>query len=328
MPLTVVTGANGFLGSEIVQQARACGIRIRSSDKDPQCRAHGIEFVQADVLDPLGLARALGGAEVLIHAAGLAHVFQSEKVCASAFHSINQVGTENAVRMAAKAGVRRVVLVSSVSVYGGTAGAACAESTPCRPEGPYAESKWHAEECAKEIASSQHMELVILRLATLYGDGDPGNVARLMRAIDRGRFVWVGDGSNRKSLLHRDDAARACVVAATASSLAGTSIFNVVGAWHTMREVVGTLAAALGRSVLPVSVPAPLAMAIARAGDRIVAPWSRGVGLAGGLRKWLAEDIYDGRLFEESFNFVPRIGLAIGLEREVAWYRQACRQGS
>jgi hypothetical protein len=43
------------------------------------------------------------------------------------------------------------------------------------------------------------MALTILRLATLYGEGDPGNVGRLMRALDRGRFLWIGDGSNRNS---------------------------------------------------------------------------------------------------------------------------------
>ena len=58
------------------------------------------------------------------------------------------------------------------------------------------------------------MALTILRLATLYGEGDPGNVGRLMRKLDRGRFLWIGDGSNRKSLLYKGDAARACMAVA------------------------------------------------------------------------------------------------------------------
>ena len=58
------------------------------------------------------------------------------------------------------------------------------------------------------------MALTILRLATLYGEGDPGNVGRLMRTLDRGRFLWIGDGSNRESLLYRGDAARACMAVA------------------------------------------------------------------------------------------------------------------
>ena len=83
------------------------------------------------------------------------------------------------------------------------------ENTPCNPVGPYALSKYNAELRAIEIARVSGMALAILRLATLYGEGNPGNVGRLMRALDRGRFLWIGDGSNRKSLLYRGDAARA-----------------------------------------------------------------------------------------------------------------------
>ena len=70
-----------------------------------------------------------------------------------------------------------------------------------------------------EISRMPHVDLTILRMATLYGEGDPGNVARLMRAIDLGRFIWIGNGMNRKSLLHKEDAARASLeVAKTPAS--------------------------------------------------------------------------------------------------------------
>ena len=58
------------------------------------------------------------------------------------------------------------------------------------------------------------MALTILRLATLYGEGDPGNVGRLMRTLDRERFLWIGNRRNRKSLLYKGDAARACMAVA------------------------------------------------------------------------------------------------------------------
>jgi len=82
------------------------------------------------------------------------------------------------------------------------------------PVGPYALSKYNAKLRAIEIARDSGMALTILRLATLYGEGDPGNVGRLLRTLDRGRFLWIGDGSNRKSLLHKGDAARACMAVA------------------------------------------------------------------------------------------------------------------
>ena len=56
---------------------------------------------------------------------------------------------------------------------------------------------------AIEIAGESGMALTILRLATLYGKGHPRNVGRLIRTLDRGRFLWIGDGGNRKSLLYK-----------------------------------------------------------------------------------------------------------------------------
>ena len=70
------------------------------------------------------------------------------------------------------------------------------------------------------------MALTILRLATLYGEGDPGNVGRLIRTLDRGRFLWIGDGSNRESLLYKGDAARACMAVAERPA-SGINIYNV-----------------------------------------------------------------------------------------------------
>src|SRR5690606_24466233 len=114
--------------------------------------------------------------------------------------------------------------------------------------------KWEAEQRLIEVCRGSQMQAVILRLATLYGEGDRGNVARLMSAIDRGRFVWVGRGLNRKSLVHVDDAARACVLAATqspSSSFDKTTVFNVAAPPVAMRQVVESLATTLHRPIPP-----------------------------------------------------------------------------
>ena len=105
----------------------------------------------------------------------------------------------------------------------------------CNPVEPYALSKYNAELRAIEIARESGMALTILRLATLYGEGDPGNVGRLMRTLDRGRFLWIGDGSNRESLLYRGDAMRACMAVAERPAL-GINIYNVSAPACTMRD--------------------------------------------------------------------------------------------
>ena len=151
--------------------------------------------------------------------------------------------------------------------------------------------------------------LTILRLVTLYGEGDPGNVGRLMRTLDRGRFLWIGEGSNRKSLLCKGDAARACMAVAERSA-SGVNIYNVSAPACTMRGIVDGIADALGKHPLPVRVPASPALLLSRHLSRI--PNRRMAGLHQTVKKWLAEDVYDTRRFEEAYGFQTKTSLKEG----------------
>ena len=130
------------------------------------------------------------------------------------------------------------------------------------------------------------MALTILRLATLYGEGDPGNVGRLMRTLDRGRFLWIGDGSNRESLWYRGDAARACMAVAERPA-SGINIYNISAPACTMREIVDGIADALGKHPFPVRVPATLALLLSRHLSRI--PNRRMAGNLGTRYQFLAK---------------------------------------
>ncbi len=312
----LVTGANGFLGGEIVKQLVESGLRVRASDIQPGTRHHGIpEYKGADIRFPDQVSSLMQGVDFVVHAAGLAHRFNRSADDANLFHSVNVLGTENIVRSAAATGVKGIVLISSVSVYGPSSTAAT-EETALAPEGHYALSKLGAEQGALSIAAETGMKLVVLRLATLYGEGDPGNISRLIRAIDSYRFLPIGAGANCKSLLYRDDAARA-VRHVLERDFAWCGIFNVPGGTHSMKEIVDEIAAALKKRVFTVHLPQKFVILVMRALLNSGQPRLARMGRL--IHTWLANDTYNGTRFEISYKYKPQVQLTEGLRREVCW---------
>ena len=165
------------------------------------------------------------------------------------------------------------------------------------------------------------MRLTILQLAVVYGSGNPRNVGRLMRAIDQGRFIWIGTGSNKKSLIHHEDVGRA-VVAVVMSPERGIHTYNVAAPPCAMREVVECLAAALGRPLPRIRIPASLALGVARGAELVTGGRGRIGQLHATVQKWLADDVYDAGTFRQTFGFEPVVSLREGLQQEVDGYRQ------
>lgn len=316
----LVTGANGFLGSEVLRQLLEAGLSVRATGIEKDSLHDGVEYHQADILEPQQLGRVVENVSTVIHTAGLAHVFKSSTTLDRDFQQINEVGTANIISAAADSGVKHFVLVSTVSVYGPFTKGKYDETTPCNPIGPYAISKYDAEKRALEIAQREGMSLTILRLVTLYGEGDPGNVRRLMNTIDRGRFFWIGDGSNRKSLLYKSDAARACLMVA-AEPMADMNVYNVSASPYSMGEIVNGIAMVLGKKKpLPIRIPTSIALLLGKLISSF--PGKRFSKLHATIEKWLAEDIYDTSRIEKDYRFHPQVDLIEGLKREAGWYRQ------
>jgi nucleoside-diphosphate-sugar epimerase len=323
MSVVLVTGANGFLGSAIVAQLRAEGVAVRSSDLASCPTVDLPDYRPMDLTSDKPLGPLVAGVEYVVHAAALAHRSGRRQPSEDAFFAVNTKATERLAAAALAAGVGHFVFISSVEVYGKYGQGPMAETTACTPLTAYGRSKLEAEQSIARLAQGSSMLVTILRPTTLYGERDPGNVARLMRAIDRRRFVWVGSGRNRKDLVYRGDAARACALAARRSGGERAETYNLCSTPCTMREVVDGLAAALGRRVCRCRIPGSLALFGAAALSRV----TRGRGpfgsLHAGLGRWLSDDVYDGTKFQEAFGFHGEMPIAEGLRREVAWYRES-----
>ncbi|MDD5242717.1 MAG: NAD-dependent epimerase/dehydratase family protein [Syntrophorhabdaceae bacterium] len=317
----LVTGVDGFLGSAIVRQAVNAGLSVIATDRFGKLKFSGVDYIPADILNPLSLSKVFDGANCVCHVAGLAHIFNKYEASGAPFYEVNVAGTKNVAHAAIRAGVQHFIFISSVSVYGGESHGKN-EDSECFPEGPYAESKWNAEQLLTGLCQREGMDLTILRLATLYGEEDPGNVARLIRSIDRGRFVWVGKGKNPKSLLHREDAARACVEAINKPQ-PGINIYNVSGPACTMKDIVETIATALGKRVPSLHIPSSFALGFAKILKRFSLNHGKFSTVYDTLQKWLADDYYNRDKFCKAFDFKTNVSLEEGIKREVSWYKDS-----
>lgn len=177
-PLTLVTGASGFLGAHLVREILTRGhgtIRAMQSSPPPAwLAALGVEIVRGSVTSPDDVARALRGVDRVYHLAGQVSMKPAD---AHRMYHLHVEGTRILCRAAAEAGVRRMVLSSTSGTIAVSkrADAGLDESSPPPMEliarWPYYASKLYQEEAARR-ACGDKVELVILNPSLLLGPGD------------------------------------------------------------------------------------------------------------------------------------------------------------
>ncbi|HEX9961401.1 MAG TPA: SDR family NAD(P)-dependent oxidoreductase [Pyrinomonadaceae bacterium] len=323
----LVTGATGFLGRAVVGELLRNETEVfttaqsRKADDLPN-------YFPADISDFESLKKLekLCEIDAIIHSAGLAHQFK--ETSREKFRKVNVEGTRNIARLALKLKAEKFILISSVAVYGAAKRSKSAgefeEDSQCQPDGYYAESKLESEAAAIELCSNNSIDLTILRPSTIIGENDVGNVSRLIRAIDKRRFVWIGAGKNLKSLVYKTDVARACqrfVENSGAAKSIKTNIYNVTAEPVAMREIVVEIEKALEKRVLPVRLPAsPLQKSLNLFGK--ATGIRRLVKIAGTIDKWLSDDVFSGEKLRTETGFQIAVSPSEGIRRQALHYRK------
>lgn len=318
----VVTGASGFIGREIVTELRSknheiisfVGLKLKDLSEFKS-------FVRVDVTDFDSLSSSCENqtADVVIHSAGLAHQFG--KTTDEDFLKVNVKGTENISRLSVRLGVKHLILISSVAVYGNTGESGVIDETnSCNPKGIYAKSKFEAEKIATKICEEHKIALTILRPVTVIGENDRGNTARLIEAIDKRRFLWIGKGENRKSLIYKNDVAKACLQVLEKKTSA-KEIFNVTGEALQMNFIVSEIARNLQRKILPFRISQSLLNVIFGVNKK-----SLNIGKISNLQetvgKWISNDVFSGELFHEKYGFQAETKISKAIRRQIQFYKQ------
>ncbi|PZX47668.1 NAD-dependent epimerase/dehydratase family protein [Algoriphagus chordae] len=236
----LLTGASGFLGKAIVA----------SLAKDHELISLGRSSSNAIRADLSTEVPSLPEVDLIIHAAGKAHVIPKTAEEKQEFFDVNEAGTVNLLK-GITANPKAIIFVSTVAVYGKETGKKLEETAPLLGDTPYAQSKINAENSVKEWAESNAVNYLIIRIPLVVGKDAPGNLGAMIKAIKAGYYFRLGSGEARKSMVLAADIAKAIPMWTDKSG-----IFNLTdGAHPSLAELDEYIADKFGKKVkkLPLS---------------------------------------------------------------------------
>jgi nucleoside-diphosphate-sugar epimerase len=303
----LVTGGAGFIGHHLVRALLEEGAEVRVIDDystgdrerlDPFIGR--IALVEGSILDRAAIDEAVGTSEVIFHEAAIPSVTRSVKAPDTS-NAVNAGGTIEVMLAAARAGVRRVILAASSSVYGDRAELPARETATPNPRSPYAVSKLAAEGYLHSLGEILGIETVALRYFNVFGPGqDPASeyaavVPRfVMAALSGVRPTLNGSGEISRDFTYVDNVVRANLLAATAR-VTGVTCNVGGGERHSLLRLIDAIGAAVGVRLEPLVGPP-------RVGD-------------------VLHSQADITLARRTLGYEVAVPFDEGIARTVAWYR-------
>lgn len=196
----LMTGDTGFLGKTLKQSFLDSCVQVRSiNDK----------LGRIDITLPFSISSSIS-IDVVVHAAGKAHVVPKNNREAEEFHKVNYDGTVNLCNAIEESGLlpKMFIFISSVAVYGKECGNLIDESFPLLGSTPYAKSKIDAELYLQDWTQKMNIPLFIFRLPLILGHNPPGNLGAMIHSIKGNRYYSIGKANAKKSIVWAKDIAR------------------------------------------------------------------------------------------------------------------------
>ena len=323
----LVTGATGFLGGALCQRLHRLGFSVTATGRDAARGAAlggGIRFVAADLADGDAAAALCAGQDYVVHCAALASPWGRYQD----FHRANVVATRNIASASRRAGVRRMVHVSSPSIYMDHRDRVSVREDEPLPETPlsfYAATKRLAED-EIDRAHGDGLPVITIRPQGIFGPGDRVIFPRLIRVARRGWFPVIGHGRNLIDITYIDnvvDALLLCLSSPPASLGRKYNISN--GDPISNYELLDRVFTAVGVRYRRVRVPFGFAYRAAGALEAVdrALPGEREPTLTRYavcvLGKSRTLDLSAART---DLGYQPRVGIADGIDRFVTWWKE------
>ncbi len=257
----LITGAPGFLGCYLRQEMEEIGCDVYTLSRSSTGPGR---HVRCDLAGADAPPRFDSAFQWVVHAAGKAHVVPKTESERQSFYDVNVKGTETLLKALERAPgkPKAMVFISSVAVYGRETGEMIDEDAPLLASDPYGKSKIQAEELVLNWGRKHDVIVGVARLPLVAGADPPGNLGDMIRAIRRGCYFRVGNGSAQRSWVWAADVAH---ILSKIAQIGG--VFNLSDGCHpAMADIEDGLARLMGKGPVK-SIPVWLAKSLALAGD-------------------------------------------------------------
>ena len=320
----LLTGANGFVGSHVLDRLRAGGITtavlLRPAGNKRFIEAHlpHLEVRSGSIGDPQSLGAAMQDITHVVHCAGCTRALR-----VSEFHEINHVGTRHVVEAVnqQKGRIQRLVHISSLAAGGpATPDRPARENDPPNPISEYGKSKLAGEQ---EVRGACEPEHVILRPPAVYGPRDTAFLP-LFKAVKAHILPRFGSGRLALSLVFVKDLAEAVVTCLTHPAVPGKTFYVASPEVTNTSELAGEIAVQMKAWTLPLPLPVA-ALWLLCCLQEVVSRLTRKPGMLGWQKYaelrapgWVCDP---DRLRQE-LGFVCANTVKSGITTTLAWYRQ------
>lgn len=321
-----MVGAGSFIGQHLIRKLIDNGDHVtglvRNRPQNPEKWMKNVKIVSGDITEKRSLAGICKDIEIVYHLAAKVHDFTSGDQTSEEHFAVNVQGTRNLLDECANSGIRHFVYFSSVKAMAEESGNNLDETFSPSPETPYGKSKLEAEKVVEDYGLKYKFKTTSLRLPLVYGPGNKGNIYRMIEAIDRGRFVMIGRGANKRSMVYIENAVDAAISVVN-NCREDSSVYIVTdGIDYSLKELYDTISRGLGKSPRSFFVPMGLARGLAVMG-----------GIAGSmigkqlpfnlniLEKLTGTYTFSSLKIQRELGFKPRYNLYNTISDTINWYK-------
>ena len=324
MSQILVTGATGLLGRHLVQSLRDRGDSVRAlvlpEDDTSELEQQGVAVFRGDLREQDTLVNAMRGVNTVFHLAGM----MGRWLSISDYVAVNVTGTENVCVAAQENYVRRLVHVSSWTVYGMGIDGVAREDSPFAPlSEPYAITKAEGDRVVQRFIASHQLPAVIIRPDTFFGPGDRIHFGRMADRLRAGKGIVIGSGRNRLPFVYVSDVVQGLLLAADcdravgqAYNIANDQLLTQEQLWHAIAEAVGAAPPRVHVPYLPLYTAAAIIERTAVLARTKQQPLITRVG----VKLFGTENCHAIDKARNELGYQPRVPVSEGVRLAADWY--------